>query len=124
MLEGFRIEPDNRVEHTSECPEGPSLWWRYDAFAVLGDSPSEDYVSIRPYPYRVVRETEKSVWVDNHSEIKRIQRDWKRKWAHPTKAEAREAYKRRLRWRKIYNELEARRIAVIERALGEVDASL
>jgi len=51
----------------------------------------------------------------------RIQRDWNRKWAYPTKAEALAAWNRRFLWRKKFHEYEARRIAVLEITMKEAD---
>lgn len=108
------------VDHSPAAPEHPGVWWRYSSYvslasaAVGGDRP---FVSVEGY--KVIRETEKSVWLDVWGVTKRVQRDWGRKYAYPTKDEAWRAWKERFRWRKIFHQQEARRIAALEALLAE-----
>lgn len=111
----IELLPENRIDHRPEQPESPGIWWRYHSYCeVRNKERKHDSAQIYIQPYTIIRETEASVWIDRYDGAVRIQKDWNRKWAYPTKAEAWAAWTRRWHWRKKFHEQEARRIVVLE----------
>ena len=99
------------VDWREDLEESPDFYWRFWA------NMEGDYLHVERY--RVEYHTPHGVVLANG---KRVQHDWKKKWAYPTKAEAWEAFKIRVgAWRRHW-ETEGRRLSNIAEAIKQESA--
>jgi len=101
-------------------PDHPDVYWRVQAFCTFRERMDLPTVHLEFYQWRVQKRTPKGAWVVSDGDRHLVLDASRKKWAYPTKTEAWDSFKIRLRWRANYHRNEGRRIEAIKNLVDKM----